>query len=54
MAVGRHLGAASQRQPVRRGLLAVADLYDVSLVTLDERLAKAAGQAGVGAMVPKP
>jgi predicted nucleic acid-binding protein len=40
--------------PYDAGYLALADLYDVSLVTLDERLAKAAGQAGVGAIVPKP
>lgn len=40
--------------PYDAGYLALADLYDVSLVTLDERLARAARQAGVGAMVPKP
>lgn len=40
--------------PYDAGYLALADLNDVSLVTLDERLARAAGQAGVSAVVPKP
>jgi predicted nucleic acid-binding protein len=34
------------------GCLALADMYDAPLVTLDERLAGAAGQAGISATVP--
>jgi predicted nucleic acid-binding protein len=40
--------------PYDAGYLALADLNDVPLVTLDERLAKAAEQAGVRVVVPKP
>jgi predicted nucleic acid-binding protein len=36
------------------GYLALADMYDAPLVTLDERLARAAGQAGISATVPEP
>jgi predicted nucleic acid-binding protein len=39
--------------PYDAGYLALADMYDAPLVTLDERLARAAGQAGVSATVPK-
>lgn len=40
--------------PYDAGYLALADMYDAPLVTLDERLARVAGQAGVSATVPKP
>lgn len=40
--------------PYDAGYLALAELYDAPLVTLDERLAKAAAQAGIRALVPKP
>ena len=39
--------------PYDAGYLALAEMYDASLVTLDERLARAAGQTGVSATVPK-
>lgn len=40
--------------PYDAGYLALAERYDAPLVTLDERLARAAEQAGIGAVVPKP
>ena len=39
--------------PYDAGYLALADVYGTALVTLDERLARAAGQAGVSATVPE-
>jgi predicted nucleic acid-binding protein len=39
--------------PYDAGYLALAEMYDAPLVTLDERLARAAGQTGVSATVPK-
>ena len=40
--------------PYDAGYLALAEMHHALLVTLDERLAKAADQAGIGAVVPKP
>lgn len=40
--------------PYDAGYLALAERYSVPLVTLDERLARAADQAGVVFRIPKP
>lgn len=40
--------------PYNAGYVALAEQYRAPLVTLDERLARAAEQAGVDALVPKP
>ena len=40
--------------PYDAGYLALAERYSAPLVTLDERLARAADQAGIDALVPKP
>jgi predicted nucleic acid-binding protein len=39
--------------PYDAGYLALAELHHLPLITFDERLAKAAGQAGISALVPK-
>ena len=39
--------------PYDAGYLALAEQYDAPLVTLDERLARAAGQTGIATVVPK-
>jgi predicted nucleic acid-binding protein len=40
--------------PYDAGYLALTEMYDATLVTLDDRLARAAGQAGISATVPQP
>lgn len=40
--------------PYDAGYLALAERYSAPLVTLDERLARAAEQAGIDSLVPKP
>jgi predicted nucleic acid-binding protein len=40
--------------PYDAGYLALAERYSAPLVTLDEWLARAAEQAGIDALVPKP
>lgn len=39
--------------PYDAGYLALAERYDAPLITLDERLARAAGQLGIEDLVPK-
>jgi predicted nucleic acid-binding protein len=48
-AIWRHRHTIS---PYDAGYVAVAKVYGVPLVTLDERLAKAAGEAGISTVVP--